>query len=82
MFLSIIVTLWESSQIFLSNVFDEDNMIQRRAETICIGTIPVMVNSSFCHLHGLTEAELVAKGQCLFDGGGYFIIKGSEKVRN
>lgn len=76
------IRLLLSLQVFLTNVFEEDNMIQRRTETVCIGTIPVMVNSSFCHLHGLTEAELVAKGQCLFDAGGYFIIKGSEKVRN
>jgi DNA-directed RNA polymerase beta subunit len=61
--------------------FKEEDKIDTKTDTICIGTIPVMVNSSFCHLHGLTEKELVAKGQCSFDAGGYFIIKGSEKVR-
>lgn len=60
--------------------FNED-MIDTKTDTICIGKIPVMVNSSFCHLHGLTEKELVARGHCAFDSGGYFIIKGSEKVR-
>lgn len=60
--------------------FIEKDKIDTQTDTICIGKIPVMVNSSFCHLSGLTEKELIAKGQCSFDVGGYFIIKGSEKV--
>jgi hypothetical protein len=61
--------------------FNQEDMIDAKTDTICIGKIPVMVNSSFCHLHGLTEKEAVARGHCSFDSGGYFIIKGSEKVR-
>ena len=61
--------------------FKEEDKIDTKTETLCIGTIPIMVNSSFCHLHELTELELVSKGQCSFDVGGYFIIKGSEKLR-
>ncbi|KAG0566864.1 hypothetical protein KC19_7G093600 [Ceratodon purpureus] len=60
--------------------FNSEDVIDTKTDTICIGKIPVMVNSSFCHLHGLTEKEAVAKGHCAFDSGGYFIIKGSEKV--
>lgn len=49
-----------------------------------------MVKSRFCHLHTLPEIALTQRGasaptmslrgDCPFDTGGYFIIKGSEKV--
>lgn len=38
-----------------------------------------MVKSHLCHLYGLTPKELLVEGDCLFDVGGYFIIKGHEK---
>lgn len=57
-----------------------EDMIETKTDTICVGKVPVMVNSSFCHLHGLSEKDSVAKGHCSFDDGGFFIIKGSEKV--
>ncbi|GAB4842714.1 DNA-directed RNA polymerases IV and V subunit 2 [Ancistrocladus abbreviatus] len=41
---------------------------------VLIGRIPVMVKSDLCWM---SEAE---KGDCDFDHGGYFIIKGAEKV--
>ena len=44
---------------------------------IPIGKIPVMVRSSVCNL---TEANKVSKMECSNDRGGYFIIKGKERV--
>ncbi|KAH0795627.1 DNA-directed RNA polymerase II subunit RPB2 [Histomonas meleagridis] len=41
-----------------------------------LAKIPVMVRSKYCHLHN-SESAL---NECEFDPGGYFIIKGSEKV--
>lgn len=41
---------------------------------IVIGRIPVMVKSELCWMNG---AE---KDDCDFDHGGYFIVKGAEKV--
>ena len=41
---------------------------------IFIGLLPVMVKSNLCLLHSLKESE------CLFDAGGYFLVKGMEKV--
>ncbi len=49
-------------------------------QKIFIGKIPIMVRSSFCHLHGLGEADMVRYDECPHDQGGYFIINGSEKV--
>ncbi|EAN81639.1 DNA-directed RNA polymerase III, putative, partial [Trypanosoma cruzi] len=47
---------------------------------IKIGTIPIMLKSSSCNLFGKTREELVAMRECPLDPGGYFIIKGVEKV--
>jgi hypothetical protein len=41
---------------------------------VTVGRLPVMVKSKLCWLHELRETE------CQFDSGGYFIIKGMEKV--
>jgi len=41
---------------------------------IIIGRLPVMVKSNLCLLHSLKESD------CLFDSGGYFLVKGMEKV--
>lgn len=41
---------------------------------ITIGRLPVMVKSNLCWM---SEVE---KGDCEFDHGGYFLIKGAEKV--
>ena len=50
-------------------------------ENVFIGKIPVMVMSNICYLADMQMEERKRVGQCHFDGGGYFIINGSEKVR-
>jgi len=57
---------------------EEDQIFK---ETLNIAKIPVMVRSKFCALTH-TKEELRTKGlkECAFDQGGYFIIKGGEKV--
>lgn len=47
---------------------------------IFIGEVPIMLKSSYCVLHALNERELIEKGECAYDMGGYFVINGSEKV--
>ena len=56
-------------------------VLQSMTETVCIGRIPIMVKSQYCHLSGLSDEKKKGKEDCAFDLGGYFIIKGSEKVR-
>ena len=38
--------------------------------------------SKYCCLHGLNDQDLMYHGECNLDTGGYFIINGSEKVRD
>lgn len=47
---------------------------------VSIGKFPIMVKSSICVLTQNTHINPVSVGECAFDHGGYFIIKGSEKT--
>ncbi|XP_052171977.1 DNA-directed RNA polymerase III subunit 2 isoform X1 [Diospyros lotus] len=47
---------------------------------VIIGRMPIMLRSRSCVLHGKDEAELARLGECPLDPGGYFVIKGTEKV--
>ena len=47
---------------------------------IPIGRIPIMLRSANCHLTGKSEDDLVAMDECPVDPGGYFIVRGQEKV--
>ena len=47
---------------------------------VSIGKFPIMVKSSICVLTQNTHINPISVGECAFDHGGYFIIKGSEKT--
>lgn len=47
---------------------------------VIIGRMPIMLRSSCCLLYAKDEEELARLGECPLDPGGYFIIKGTEKV--
>ena len=49
-------------------------------EKILLGRFPIMAQSDFCILHGLTPEVRFQMGECRNDLGGYFIIDGKEKV--
>mmetsp|Transcript_18127 Transcript_18127/g.33118 ORF Transcript_18127/g.33118 Transcript_18127/m.33118 type:complete len:1156 (-) Transcript_18127:48-3515(-) len=45
-----------------------------------IGRLPLMLRSDRCVLYGKNESELAKLGECPLDPGGYFVVKGTEKV--
>jgi DNA-directed RNA polymerase III subunit RPC2 len=47
---------------------------------VIVGRMPIMLRSKNCVLRDKTEEEQVLLKECCFDPGGYFIIKGVEKV--
>ncbi|CED85369.1 beta and beta-prime subunits of dna dependent rna-polymerase [Phaffia rhodozyma] len=53
-------------------------IIRRRGEPI--GRLPIMLRSNKCVLKGKDEAQLAAMTECPLDPGGYFVVKGTEKV--
>mmetsp|Transcript_10383 Transcript_10383/g.31241 ORF Transcript_10383/g.31241 Transcript_10383/m.31241 type:complete len:1166 (-) Transcript_10383:34-3531(-) len=47
---------------------------------VCIGRMPLMLRCDRCVLYKKSEAQLARLGECPLDPGGYFVIRGTEKV--
>lgn len=56
----------------------KNEIVRRRGMTI--GRMPIMLRSSKCVLAGKTPEELARVGECPIDPGGYFVVRGVEKV--
>ncbi len=50
------------------------------SEVVEIGKVPVMVKSNVCNTKGMSREELIQNYNDPMDPGGYFIIKGNERV--
>ena len=64
--------------IFKDNIKEETTI--KNFEKVNIGLMPIMVKSKLCILNGLDDNRLNELGECPYDKGGYFIIKGKEKI--
>lgn len=51
-----------------------------RRRNVPIGRLPVMLRSNKCWLAGQDERALARMNECPLDPGGYFVVKGTEKV--
>lgn len=61
--------------------FKDDVKVENTTFTrISLCKIPTMVGSVGCNLYKYTIDQKIAAGECRFDPGGYFIIKGIERV--
>ncbi|GAX73919.1 hypothetical protein CEUSTIGMA_g1369.t1 [Chlamydomonas eustigma] len=47
---------------------------------VCIGRMPLMLRCERCVLYNKNEQQLAKLGECPLDPGGYFVIRGTEKV--
>jgi len=47
---------------------------------VVLGRIPIMLRSSRCYLTDMTPPERIQAGECEYDEGGYFLVKGKERV--
>ena len=56
------------------------NGVQKGIVARCVGSIPMMVKSVGCNLHGMKPKQLVKHFEEENEMGGYFIINGKEKV--
>jgi len=60
-----------------------DKNVRKRTiqfKKVYLGKIPIMVQSDFCILKGLSPEIRHTMGECTEDIGGYFIIQGKEKT--
>ena len=67
-----------SAPITLELTVKKDDQVD--SEVVEIGKIPIMVKSKSCNTHGMSREELIEKNNDPLDTGGYFIIRGNERV--
>ena len=65
------------TEIFEEEGKEKEIIVHKR---IIIGRTPVMLLSSKCNLLSLSKTERIKSGECEYDHGGYFLIKGKERV--
>ncbi|XP_010536382.1 PREDICTED: DNA-directed RNA polymerase III subunit 2 [Tarenaya hassleriana] len=63
---------------YVQGSHDQKTIVKR--DNVMIGRMPIMLRSQRCVLYGKDEQELARLGECPLDPGGYFVIKGTEKV--
>ena len=64
-----------------TKIIGNNELIEKKIHRkICIGKIPIMVGTSKCNLFNKNSHERIKTGECESDKGGYFIIKGHERV--
>ena len=51
-----------------------------REEEQEMGRLPILLRSSACVLRGKNDRELLALGECPLDPGGYFVVRGQERI--
>ncbi|GAW82799.1 DNA-directed RNA polymerase III subunit [Plasmodium gonderi] len=68
-----------SAPIYVDVEYIKGNNIIRK-NNVEIGRLPVMLRSDICILNNKNEEELMELGECPYDPGGYFIVKGTERV--
>jgi DNA-directed RNA polymerase III subunit RPC2 len=68
-----------SAPLYVNVRFKRDMQLVNKTG-VCIGRIPIMLKSDKCVLKGKGDDELAAMQECSYDPGGYFVVKGVEKV--
>lgn len=68
-----------SGKIYTTIEYSHDGHLVDRYERL-VGQVPIMVKSKLCNLYNLSPKEMVIKGEEQNDLGGYFIVKGNEKL--
>ncbi|PPJ55302.1 hypothetical protein CBER1_06398 [Cercospora berteroae] len=68
-----------SAPIYADFVYPRQSGNVRKTDVL-IGRVPMMLRSSRCVLNGRSEAEMSWLNECAVDPGGYFIVRGQEKV--
>jgi len=57
----------------------EEPIVEKHMRVV-VGRIPIMLRSSHCYLTNMTPPERIRSGECEYDSGGYFLVRGKERV--
>ena len=68
-----------SAPIKVDLVYIKENQKIRKTGQV-IGRMPIMLRSDRCVLNNKSDAELYRMKECPLDPGGYFVVRGAEKV--
>ncbi|KAA1466839.1 beta and beta-prime subunits of DNA dependent RNA-polymerase [Dentipellis sp. KUC8613] len=68
-----------AAPILVTIQYTRGKSVVRRAN-VNIGRLPIMLRSNKCVLTGRSESQLARMSECPLDPGGYFVVKGTEKV--
>lgn len=73
------------SPVYVNVKITEKNETENTTNTttnhrVEICRMPIMLRTRFCHLHDTTKEMRVRMKECEYDNGGYFIVKGNERV--
>ena len=71
-------SLTYAAPVYLEISVKKDDQVD--SETVEIGKIPIMVKSKICNTAGMSKDDLIKNYNDPLDPGGYFIIKGNERV--
>ncbi|BFZ55588.1 DNA-directed RNA polymerase III complex subunit Rpc2 [Savitreella phatthalungensis] len=68
-----------AATVFVDVEYTRGKQIVRR-KGVAIGRMPIMLRSNKCILTNQDEASMARMSECPLDPGGYFVVKGTEKV--
>jgi len=68
------------ADVYIEIVNQNEEIFSKMIPKVAIGSIPIMLHSDICILNNNGNRVLQRLGECIYDGGGYFIIDGKEKV--
>lgn len=58
----------------------DEVVMSRDIENHLLCYLPIMLKTDYCNLKRKNNDNIVQRGECVFDQGGYFVINGSEKA--
>jgi DNA-directed RNA polymerase II subunit RPB2 len=62
------------------DVIETTGLEKKYYHRVFLAKTPIMVKSAYCNLNTLSYDEQIKSGECEWDKGGYFILRGKEKV--
>lgn len=68
-----------AAPIYVDYIYPKSSGKSKR-RNVLIGRMPMMLRSAKCVLNGRGETDMALLNECAVDPGGYFIVRGTEKV--